>query len=281
MKTVFHILAAAAASAMMFISCEPVDKPAPDDGNGDGNGGGNGGNTDTELSEVLTKGSDFYLISIGADENGYLEKENKIKMDLRPYKFDANGNGTVEDGEDGIAMYAWENTYLGSTSVGLNSFGFGSEWLSLVVGEKGWSGAAYNLTAAGEADRTDLALIKELSKDGYYLHLAYKTMQENKAHLISINWGGEANPHSYKFAIGEGSVDEYNSNGQFVKTHNVIKPVNGDFKIGEWAEYEIKTTDMGIDWNCEAKSDNFFQMSSGGVQGTTIDLDAIFFYKKN
>lgn len=275
MKTFFHVFAAVcAASAMMFTSCSKTENP---DNGDNGDNGGNGGGTDTELSEVLTKGSDFYLISIGDEENEYLAGKKKITMDLRPYTFDVDGDGQVEEGEDGIGMYIWENTYLGGTPSGVNSFGFGEGWLSLVVADKNWSGAAYNLTESGVTNRKDLDLLKELDKDGYYFHLAYRTMQENIAHLISINWCGK----SYKFAIGEGSFDESDSNGNFVKKHSVIAPVNGAFKIGEWAEYEIKVADMGIDWTVEAQSDNFFQMSSGGVAGTTLDLDAIFFYKKN
>ena len=47
----------------------------------------------------------------------------------------------------------------------------------------------------------------------------------------------------------------------------------------EWNEYEISISDFGIDYTTTSKG-NYFSVLSGGVAGTTLDLDAIFYYKK-
>ena len=268
--------AAAFCAALAMVSCQKDDSNTTTGGNG-GNEG-EGGLT-IPLPEALTNGKDYYIITLGAEEYEMLEDEGKIKMDLQPYTIDVNG-----ETKDGIGLYVWEGTYVGGTPSGLNSCGFGEGWVSFVVGTVGWTGGAYNLTTEGLADRKDLDLIKDLATGEYYLHLAYKTNQEGVAQLITLNWaeGNPSDKSSYAFAIGEGSIVQSDSAGQPVATLNAITPLDGEFNVGEWEEYEVKVSDMNMKWDVTPTSANFFQFStSPATQGTTLDLDAVFFYQKN
>ena len=62
--------------------------------------------------------------------------------------------------------------------------------------------------------------------------------------------------------------------------YDAISPVGGTFKAGLWNEYEIALTDTGLNYTQAAKADNLVSILSGGVTGTTLDVDAMFFYKK-
>jgi hypothetical protein len=76
------------------------------------------------------------------------------------------------------------------------------------------------------------------------------------------------------FAIG---ASGFNDNG-------IIYPALANFtRDGEWHEIEIpmKTlTDMGLNFSTLDKDNNLLGFLSGGVTGTTLDLDAVFIYKK-
>lgn len=265
MKKSFMKFAAVFASAMFVLaSCEKPDDDKTD------NGGLKDPDTGTETGlPASLSGSGYYVISLGTDEYNLIR--DKVVLDLMPYNI--NGDETTP----GIGLFVWDETYIGGTSVGTNFYGYTSGWVSLVASNVGWTGAAYNITTAALTDRADLAKITDIQKDidKYYLHFGYKTEQRGIAQLITLNWNGG----SYVFAIGEGSTDQYNAQGQFVRTHNAIAPTSGQFVLGAWNEYEIPLSKTGLNYS-NLVSDNYFQFSSGGVQGTTIDLDAIFFYKK-
>ena len=267
MKKSFMKFATMFASAMFVLAaCEKAGNDDTDKGNGGLKNPEDGG--ETELPASLS-GSGYYVISLGTDEYNLIS--DKVVLDLMPY--DIGGDAT----NPGIGLFVWEGTYSGGTPVGTNFYGYTSGGVSLVAGNAGWTGAAYNITQNAIADRADLAKITDIQKeiDKYYLHFAYKTEQRGVAQLITLNWNGA----SYVFAVGEGSTDQYNAQGQFVKTHNAIAPTSGAFVLGDWNEYEIPLAQTGLDYSTLV-SDNYFQFSSGATAGTTIDLDAIFFYKK-
>ena len=276
----YLMIFAAALAAISIASCK---KDNPDTGDGGTDNGGTNPPAGTTLPASLS-GSDYYVIALGSEEYALLEENDKVKLNLQPYNVDDNPD------KPGIALNFWtynygagdQPTYSEATPEGTNFYGFTSTWVCATVTAGGWSGAAYIITEDGVIDRTDLDLMKDLAQGDYYLHIGYKSDKPDVCQLITLNWGkeGAADATKYAFAIGEGTIDESDASGAFVKTHTAMKPVDGEFNVGEWEEYEIKLSDTGINYNIEPASSNFFQFSSGGVQGTKIQLDAVFFYKK-
>jgi hypothetical protein len=206
----------------------------------------------TDFSRSL-KGTEYYPIimdGVTADALG-----NKIKADLRPD--DATRH-----------LWIWENTYSAGTSTGPNFYGEVEGWLSLVVGTVGWSGAGFNITTAG--NEATLAALKAITDNPskYFLHIGVKS-KDNTVHAIIL--GGQT---EVKFAIGAtGFVDNANT-----------YPALGDFtRDGEWHEIEIPMTTlvgMGLSYSNFGANPNIFSFLSGGTAGRTLDLDAVFIYKK-
>ncbi len=240
-KTILLLSAVVLSAACVFSSCKK------DDSN---KGGlkGEGEKEDTNLPESL-KGSSYVVLAL--DDNSFNAIGKKVAQDLR-----------VDDKTR--HLYVWSETYVGGTCSGLNFYGEATEWTSLVVTNVGWSGAGWfndNETPAIASDAADLA--------NWKFHVAYKGAA-GKAHIINLYWNGG----TYKFAIGEGSLDDAGA------SYSAIAPVSGKFVANDWNEYEVALTDTGMDYSKAGKSDNIVGVLSGGVQGTTVDLDAMFFYKK-
>ncbi len=65
-------------------------------------------------------------------------------------------------------------------------------------------------------------------------------------------------------------------------TYALQTPVSGAFEAGAWNEYEIPLSSLGIDWGADFNTAgaNICCFLGGGTAGTTIDLDAMFIYKK-
>ena len=247
-KTLVKMAAFAAASVFVIASCS---KPAPENGD---NGGLKDPTTEGEGGEGVTPahpslaGSEYVLL--GLDESTTASLGNKVKA-----------NYFVDD--ETMFLYVWDNTYTGGTSSGLNFYGEAAPWTSLVVGNVGWSGAGW-VREGGiphfVSDASDMTKWK--------FHIAYKGAA-NVAHICIITWNGG----TYKFAVGQGSLDD---NGA---TYKAIAPKSGEFKANVWNEYEVSLGDMGLDFTKDAKQDNILSILSGGVAGTTLDIDAMFFYK--
>lgn len=199
------------------------------------------------------KGSNYYVIIMDGTTASSIE--SKIVGDLRPNDVDK-------------FLYIWDGTYSAGTSTGPNFFGEVEAWTSLTVASAGWSGAGFNINStANAALLTSMKDITDHPED-YYLHIGIKS-KDNGIHAIIL--GGQT---EVKFAIGaSGFVDGA-----------ATYPALGDFtRDGEWQRVEIpvKTlTNMGLSYSNFAANPNIFAFLSGGVTGTTLDLDAVFFYKK-
>lgn len=253
MKKVFMLLASLAVVFAMA-SCGKDNKGGDDNLIDD-----KGGNTEENLHASL-QGSDYYVLLMDGETYGKIEK--KVKADIR-----------MQDGGDAEAtrpLYIW-NGYAGGTAEGLNFYGVAGEYMCLqVTAGAGWSGFGLFLK------KTDPSFdkIKEINGD-YYFHFCYKGAA-NTVHALYPWWG--ATP--YKMSVGEGA--KFNDNGA---EFDFVQPISngGKFVANEWNEYEIKVSDMGIDFSAAAAEEggqNLFCGLSGGVEGTTLNLDAIFFYKK-
>lgn len=223
----------------------------------------------SEGGEVITtdyeclKGSDYYVFQI--DEQSAKTISSKIKLDLRP-------DDTTK------WLYIWENTYSAGTTTGKNHFNLAEGWVSLTVGNVGWSGSSLCYGTEGTAD-VDLSALNDVYQhpDEYTFHIAMKST-DNAAHLL-ILYGAESS--EAKFAIG----------GDYTDTDNVTTYLKKwDLsRDGEWNELEMSMKDVidaGIiypeTWKVgiTAKPANLVAFLSGGVAGTSLQYDAMFIYKK-
>jgi hypothetical protein len=256
MKKVFMLLASLAVVFAMA-SCGKDNKGGDDNLIDD-----KGGNTEENLHASL-QGSDYYVLLMDGETFGKIEK--KVKADIR-----------MQDGADGEAtrpLYIW-NGYAGGTAEGLNFYGVAGEYMCLqVTAGAGWSGFGHFMKISDP----NFGKMKEITGD-YYFHFCYKGAA-NTVHALYPWWGPEASG-AYKMSVGEGN--EFEDKG--VKFEFAVPISNGGkFVANEWNEYEIKVSDMGIDFTAapaQEDGQNIFCGLSGGVPGTTINLDAVFFYKK-
>jgi len=251
MKKFFMFLASAAV-AMSFVACNGDKK---DDDLIDDDKKGEESNLPASL-----QGSDYFVLVM--DGETYAKIENKVTADIR-----------MQDGGDEAStrpLYVW-NGYDGGTAEGLNFYGVAGEYMCLVVKpDAGWSGFGEFLKD------TDPSFSKMSGITGdYYFHFAYKGAA-NTVHALYPGWGTK----NYQFSVGDGQPFVDNGN-----TLNFLAPISNDgkFVANEWNEYEIKVSDMGIDFTAAPAGEggqNIFCGLSGGVAGTTLSLDAVFFYKK-
>ncbi len=269
----FRLMAFMAAAAIVLASCEKTSTDETESGlkddteqNGDNPGGNTGG-----TNPGTTPGADYSAslngsayVPILVDAVSAAKIQNKVITNL-----------SVDD--QAIFLYVWENTYLGGEPDGLSFYGTLEKWTSLIVGTVGWSGAGWCISDKADVNPNFKPVPGFLSsmneaKD-WYFHFGYKNIR-NIPQLMTVIWGGM----EYKFAYGA-DYNEYNESGAFVKTHKAIAPTSGAFQIGVWNEYEINLLDMGIDFTKETIG-NYLVVNTEPTSGNTLDLDAVFFYKK-
>lgn len=173
---------------------------------------------------------------------------DKIKADYRP------GVSTNQ-------MDIWEGTFTANVSSGVNSFGNAESYIDLSVGSAGWSGLGFESQAGLDYSMLD---------DSYFLHFAMKN-DDVAAHNTYAIWVGGA-----KFALG---------NGGFTDNGNIY-PKLGDFRRdGQWYSFDIpvktlKALNASAFDGCNAAKFNIFSLLGGGITGTRVMLDNVFFYKK-
>ncbi|NLI72719.1 MAG: Ig domain-containing protein [Bacteroidales bacterium] len=203
--------------------------------------------------ETSLNGSNYYPIIM--DGVSFAKIQDKVVADFRP------------DDETKF-LYIWEETYSAGTSTGPNFYREVEGWVSLVVGSVGWSGAGFSIS--------DLAALNSLAPvtnnpDGYYLHMGIKS-KDNTTHVFGIDGFGDSKA---SFAIGASSFDD---NG------TMIQPLADFERDGEWHEIEIpmsKLKEQGLLFSAEnTEPKNIFWFLSGGVAGSSLELDAVFIYKK-
>lgn len=197
------------------------------------------------------KGSNYSIIQI--DETSYDFIKDKIDNDFRP-------------DDTNKFLYVWENTFVAGTPAGLNFYGQTEGWVSLVVASVGWSGAGYNVGPGfGNIDMTDMYA----NPGDYVFHVGLKSAQTNSSYLFIFSDGTT----EAKICIGsQDFVDD--------KTY----PAYANFtRDNEWQSVEIpltKLNELGVYYNQAFTDVNILAFLAGGTNGTTLDLDACFFYKK-
>ena len=135
------------------------------------------------------------------------------------------------------------------------------------VDDEGWSGLGFNYQ-----NKTLLANMSKITEDngeGWYFHISIK-VNSDVPQLIGFD--GETG--SYKFAIN----GDYNDNGS---TYHKIADIPTD---GNFHDVEVSMTNAinaGLIYsNKPTKALNLVWVLSGGVQGTQLYIDNIYFYKK-
>ena len=158
-------------------------------------------------------------------------------------------------------LYIWDGTYQVQPTSGVNSFGLIEGWNSFTVGTVGWSGLGYASKAPGK----DLSMLD----NSYYLHFAMR--------------GEDLLAHG-NHTIGVGSA-------QFVVGNATSGPmIIGDYKRdGQWYSFDIPYSEIKAlagepfngDGGVTGYLGNVFSVLSGGAQGTPLQFDNVFFYKKH
>ena len=160
-------------------------------------------------------------------------------------------------------LWLWEGTYTGGTATGLNFHGNSDGYCALLVTSVGWSGAGFCLdeNSKGLADSETLRKAIVAAPDDYFLHIAIKSTDQASHTFYTF-----ANDQT-KFVLGSAVFD-----GGFVFS---------DFaRDGAWHEFDIPMSRFASALASKAAGTNVFVMLSGGVQGTQLNLDAVYFYKK-
>lgn len=245
-------------------ACDSKEEPTGN-GNDNGNGNNNGiiddsGTNNTGLPASL-QGSDYIVFFLGEDEYSVIEK--KVSVNLMPN----NANVFVD-------VWPAGQTYEGGTAAGLNSYGFGEGWLCFsATGYEGWSGGAI---ACRPSEDGSVALpVADLSKimtnpSEWYFHVALKSDVPGQSHVVGLNWAGA----EFQMILGANPGD-YTGDATYYPT-----PVSGTYQVGEWNEYEIPLSMTGLKFNSPIAAGNLVSFLSGGTVGKTLNLDAIFIYKK-
>ena len=201
----------------------------------------------TSLS-TIQNAKDVVIIGVSEGVHSAFEQLGTIKADY-----------SVDDVTN--FLYVWENTYVGGTSSGMNSVGLPEGWFSFVVQNVGWSGCGFAAAAPGK-DMTVLT-------DEHILHIAFKS-SDNATHVLGV---GES-----KMAIGDAAFPD---NGATI-------PVLANFpRDGKWYNFDIPMSvlknyvvgDVMFKDNVQQYTGNAIWFLSGGVAGTTLDFDQVFFYK--
>lgn len=205
--------------------------------------------TSAFAQDNFSLGTDYHLIYLD-DETADAIPAEKIKKDLRA---------------DDISrfLYVWADTYTGVTAAGPNWNGVINEYVSFQVASVGWSGLGFSIgTAATPADLT------AITKD-FTFHIACKTTN-TASHLFGFDGDKDC---TAKIAIGA---------TPFVDAGKTFEPYADFARDGQWHLIEIPVDTLfklGLKYTGPTTS-NVFWMLSGGVTGTNISMDAIFFYKK-
>ena len=198
-------------------------------------------------------GSNYFLIILDATSAAKIAS-TKIVADFRP---------------DDVSkfLYIWDATYSAGTPTGPNFYGEVEGWTSFIVNSVGWSGGGFFCS--------DLTLLDKMADitnnpNDYYLHIGMKG-KDQTSHLIGLDGAGSA-----KFCVGPTA---------FTDNGTTYQPIANYTRDGEWNEIEIPIStlkNLGLLYSTgNTGGKNVFWFLSGATTGVTLELDAVFIYKKS
>jgi DNA-binding transcriptional regulator of glucitol operon len=219
------------------------------------------------LPDNIRNGSDFYIIYMDTVSETELGTKVKEKNMFRDYDIWPDGR-----------------TLTAATRTGENAWGISASWVALDVAadatSTGWNGGAI-VAKLNEFDKVpDLSDITDNPGD-YYFHFAIKSPvgQPSAGWILTFYSNG---------APGESDVKYYVGPDAEIESVRGL-PWLGDYAHdGQWHHFEIPVSQMrakGYVWNGPLSAP-YGKVSLLGFQdprnvaGTELNLDAVFFYKK-
>lgn len=186
---------------------------------------------------------DYYVI--------YLDDETQGKYLNDSFVTNIGPNGSSQN------LYAWENTFSFLTPTDNNSFGVEGKYMLAEVGTSGWSGLGYNIGGSG----VNLSAIDSR----YTLHFAVKTTYTGNIEFYVVDGNGK----TAFLPLGTGDYEGH--------------PCIGDIpRNGTWSNIDVPVSYLvrqGLDYRtARAFTGNIFVLLAGGVSGTQVGYDAVFFY---
>jgi len=204
--------------------------------------------TSAFAQDDFTKGSNYYLIYLDDVSAAKIPAANVVK----DYRVDDTNN----------FLYVWSNTYTSLTASGPNWNGEVGTFLSFSVASVGWSGFGFSGPVA-----KDLTAVTS----DYTLHIAMKASSA-ASHIIGMDGPGGLGARicigSTAFVDGATTYQPYTNFTRDNKWHLLEIPMSAFFNLGLRYPSAVPATS------------NVVYFLSGGVSGTTINMDAIFVYKK-
>lgn len=207
------------------------------------------GNTDIKITKAsetpyeFSKDNDYYTI--------YLDEETQSK------NLSADQVTYIGPNEQTRFLYPWDDTFIAAAPMGPNSFGVEDKYMSWTVNNKGWSGLGYAINSP--VDLTGITA-------DYKLHLAVKSESDATIEFYVNDPAG----HTVYLPLG--------AEGEKFDNNDVI----GNFeRNGEWYNIDVPVSYLmskGCNYGLGQFTGNIFCLLAGGVAGTTVDYDAVFFY---
>lgn len=164
------------------------------------------------------------------------------------------------DAEAGRNLWIWAGTSSFVDPTGTNSFNVPGNYMTYHVGTDGWSGLGYNIDKEHPVDLSGI-------NDEYTFHMAVKSTSNEvfEFYLTDLN-GHEAN-----LVLG-------------TKDYDGKDPIADFNRDGEWYNIDIPMTYLEDNFGFSFKGasnyadKNILCVLAGGVEGTEISYDAVFFY---
>jgi hypothetical protein len=199
------------------------------------------------------------VINAGARQVYYLVLSDNAITTLRQSDISVTNIGPNEN--EGRNLYYWNGLAAGDVSMPRVDFDEGSYISVSVTGDGGWSGAGLNISS-------DYPVNLSTFNDDTHFHMAYMSPNNNAPASV-----GMILLDSGKFALG----DPYNDNG-------TVYPSVGPKATDDWQAIDITLGQLKqifpgfspanlVNW-----SGNILSWLAGGVAGTTIAFDAVYFY---
>ena len=205
--------------------------------------------TSAFAQDDFTKGSNYYLIYLDDVSAAKIPVANVVK----DYRVDDTNN----------FLYVWSSTYTSLTPAGPNWNGEVGTFLSFSVNSVGWSGLGFSGPVAKD--------MTAVTSD-YTLHIAMKG-SNTASHIIGMDGPGGL---SARICIGATA---------FIDGTTTYQPYANFTRDNKWHLLEIPMSaffNLGLRYPSAVPANaNVIYFLSGGTSGTTINMDAIFVYKKS
>lgn len=186
----------------------------------------------------------------------YLGEDTREKMGVKDDQFVYIG----ADDAAGRPLQVWSNTFTFNDPLGINSFGVAGDFMSVEVGDGGWSGLGYHVDANNPIDLSKIG-------DDYHFRFAVRSFNEADIEFYLTDLEG----HEAKLALGDEGFNDDEAIGNFERD-------------GEWYTVDVPMSyladqfEFSLKGASEYKDKNLLCLLGGGEEGTQIDYDAVFFY---